>query len=115
MNKTSKNRRKAIVGTVLFHLGLLLCFIFLGLSYQIPPPPEEGITINFGYDDFGSGAEQAEQILEEQEVTPQEVVKTEPVVEEIITQDVEETPTTKTKEPIEKVVKEEKKIEQKKF
>jgi TonB family protein len=114
MNKTSKNRRKAIVGTVLFHLGLLLCFIFLGLSYQIPPPPEEGITINFGYDDFGSGAEQAEQILEEQEVTPQEVVKTEPVVEEIITQDVEETPTTKTKEPIEKVVKEEKKIEEKK-
>lgn len=113
MIKPTKNRRKAIIGTVLFHIGLLLCFIFMGLTYQIPPPPEEGITINFGYQDFGSGSEQAEQIVEEQEITPQEIVNNNPVVEDISTQDIEETPTTKLKEQLEEP-KEVKKIEEKK-
>lgn len=113
MIKPTKNRRKAIIGTVLFHIGLLLCFIFMGLNYQIPPPPEEGITINFGYQDFGSGSEQTEQIVEEQEITPQEIVNNNPVVEDISTQDIEETPTTKLKEHLEES-KEVKKIEEKK-
>ena len=113
MIKPTKNRRKAIIGTVLFHIGLLLCFIFMGLTYQIPPPAEEGITINFGYQDFGSGSEQQEQIVEEQEITPQEIVNNNPVVEDISTQDIEETPTTKLKEQLEKP-KEVKKIEEKK-
>lgn len=113
MIKPTKNRRKAIIGTVLFHIGLLLCFIFMGLTYQIPPPPEEGITINFGYQDFGSGSEQAEQIVEEQEITPQEIVNNNPVVEDINTQDIEETPTTKLNEQLEKP-EEVKKIEEKK-
>lgn len=113
MIKPTKNRRKAIIGTVLFHIGLLLCFIFIGLTYQIPPPPEEGININFGYQDFGSGSEQAEQIVEEQEITPQEIVNNNPVVEDISTQDIEETPTAKLKEQLEKP-KEVKKIEEKK-
>ena len=113
MIKPTKNRRKAIIGTVLFHIGLLLCFIFMGLTYQIPPPPEEGITINFGNQDFGSGSEQPEQIVEEQEITPQEIVNNNPVVEDISTQDIEETPTTKLKEQLEKP-KEIKKIEEKK-
>ena len=95
MSSFKKNKRKAIVGTFLFHLGLLLCFIFLGLTYQIPPPAEEGITINFGYEDFGSGAVQPEQITEDQqEVEPQEVVESNPVVDDVSTQDVEETPST---------------------
>ena len=113
MIKPTKNRRKAIIGTVLFHIGLLLCFIFMGLTYQIPPPPEEGITINFGYQDFGSGSEQLEKIVEEQEITPQEIVNNNPVVEDISTQDIEETPTTKLKEQLEKP-KEVNKIEEKK-
>ena len=113
MIKPTKNRRKAIIGTVLFHIGLLLCFIFMGLTYQIPPPPEEGITINFGYQDFGSSSEQPEQIVEEQEITPQEIVNNNPVVEDISTQDIEETPTTKLKEQLEKP-KEVNKIEEKK-
>ena len=113
MIKPIKNKRKAIIGTVLFHIGLLLCFIFMGLTYQIPPPIEEGITINFGYQDFGSGSEQPEQIVEEQEITPQETVNNNPVVEDISTQDIEETPTTKLKEQLEKP-KEVNKIEEKK-
>jgi hypothetical protein len=114
MIKPSKNRRKAIIGTVLFHIGLLMCFIFMGLTYQIPPPPEEGITINFGYEDFGSGAEQPEQIIEEEQVSPQEVIEDNPVTEELSTQDVEETPTVKKEEPKEKKTKEVRELEEKK-
>ncbi|MDC3104047.1 energy transducer TonB [Flavobacteriales bacterium] len=113
MIKLTKNRLKAIIGTVLFHIGLLLCFIFMGLTYQIPPPPEEGITINFGYQDFGSGSEQVEQIVEEQEIITKEIVNNNPIVEDISTQNIEEIPTTKLKEQLEKP-KEVKKIEKKK-
>ncbi len=108
-----KNRRKAIIGTVLFHVGLLLCFIFMGLTYQVPPPPEEGITINFGYQDFGSGSEQQEQLIEEQDISTQELVNNNPLVEDVSTQDIEEIPATKLKEQLEKP-KEVKKIEEKK-
>ena len=113
MIKITKNKRKAIIGTVLFHIGLLLCFIVMGLTYHIPPPPEEGITINFGYKDFGIGSDQLEQIVEEQEITPQEIVNNNSVVEDISTQDIEETPTSKLEEQLDKS-KEVKKIEEKK-
>lgn len=98
MAKNTQHKRKAIIGTVVFHISLLLCFIFMGLTYRIPPPPEEGISINFGYEEFGSGAEQAEQIIEEQEVTPEEIIENNPTLEDISTQDTEEAPVTKEKE-----------------
>ena len=99
MIKNSKNKQNAIIGTILFHILLLLCFIFMGLTYQIPPPPEEGITINFGYQDFGSDSEQPEPIVEE-EITPQKLNN--PFVEEITTQDIEEIPISKSKDQIKK-------------
>ena len=48
------NRNKARIGTIVFHALLLLWFAFYGLTYQ-DPPPEEGIAINFGYQDDGLG------------------------------------------------------------
>ena len=114
MIKPTKNRLKAIIGTVLFHISLLLCFIFMGLTYQIPPPAEEGITINFGYQNFGSGLEQQEQLIEEQKISPKEIVVNNPHVEDVSTQDIEETPTTKLKEKT-KNLKEVKKIKEKKI
>ena len=47
----NKNKRNGIVGTILFHALLLLSFLFMGLTYKIPPPPEEGISVNFGFED----------------------------------------------------------------
>ena len=44
-----KSKRNGIIGTILFHALLLIAFLFLGLTYQDPPPPEEGISINFGF------------------------------------------------------------------
>ena len=38
--------------------------MFMGLTYTIPPPPEEGITINFGFDDL-EGEIQPEEVIEE--------------------------------------------------
>ena len=43
-----KSKRKGIIGTILFHVLLLVAFLFMGLTYQDPPPAEEGISINFG-------------------------------------------------------------------
>ena len=92
MSSSKHNKRKALVGTLLFHLGLLVCFIFLGLTYQIPPPPEEGISINFGFDDMGSGIEQMEQISNQKLDFAEEIVENSPIVEDVSTQDLEETP-----------------------
>ncbi|MEE3037471.1 MAG: energy transducer TonB [Bacteroidota bacterium] len=92
MSSSKHNKRKALVGTLLFHLGLLVCFIFLGLTYQIPPPPEEGISINFGFDDMGSGIEQMEQISDQKLDFAEEIVENSPIVEDVSTQDFEETP-----------------------
>ena len=36
-----KNKRNGVIGTILFHALLLLSFLFMGLTYRIPPPPEK--------------------------------------------------------------------------
>lgn len=75
-----KNKKKGLWTTILVHLALLLIFAFFGMSYTIPPPEEEGITINFGFVDAGSGAVQASS----PETTQQEKVEEqEEVVEEV--------------------------------
>jgi len=52
-SSAKKDKQKGLVGTILFHALLIVAFLFMGLTYQIPPPPEEGISINFGYMDEG--------------------------------------------------------------
>lgn len=49
---------KAILGTVIFHAALLLVFIFFGLSTPLPLPEEEGVLVNLGYTEIGSGDRQ---------------------------------------------------------
>lgn len=86
----NKDRRRGLIGTILFHLALLLMFLFLGLTYY-EPKPEDGIIINFGNSETGMGNEANEA------VSPPEVVET-PVVEQqqTLTQDVVEAPTIET-------------------
>ncbi len=72
-----KNSRKGLIGTILFHLVLFLLFLFVGMAYPDPPPPEEGITINFGTSDEGMGEEQPENPSETSENVEQENVETE--------------------------------------
>ena len=74
-----KNKRNGLIGTVLFHVVLVVAFLFLGLTYRIPPPPEEGISIDFGF---------SEQGLEE--IQPEDnSLESNPVIEEIIQETIE--------------------------
>ena len=99
MEPSKRHKRKGLYGTLLFHALLLLCFIFLGLNYTIPPPAEEGISINFGYDDFGADQVQPQEIVEELKETTlstEEVNNTEVV--ETPTQTMEDAPSLKAGE-----------------
>ena len=85
-----RNKNKAKVWTVIVHILLMLWFAFYGLTYQ-DPPPEEGIAINFGYEETGAGQNtQAAPTIPPP--TPATPVKTPPVQEEVVTQDVEDAP-----------------------
>ena len=93
-----KDRRRGVIGTTIVHLLLIVALLFLALRTPLPLPGEEGVEVNLGYDDMGMGDVQTES-PPVQTVTPppmpqQEVTEPEPVVEEeeIITQDIEETP-----------------------
>jgi colicin import membrane protein len=47
--------KNGLIGTILFHGILLLIFIIAGFTIPYPPPPEEGVLINFGTSDVGTG------------------------------------------------------------
>ncbi len=127
---------KGIVGTILYHLMILMALLFFGLSTPLPLPGEEGVEVNLGNSDMGSGIvqqivpeeipaasekqeEKIEEIKKEEviEQAPEKPVEKEKVVEEeIIQQEVEEAPAIKKPEkkeekveekPVEKVVEKE--------
>ena len=55
----NSDKRRGLIGTIFFHLILLVIFIFYGLTYEFPTP-KEGILINFGTSDQGTGDVQPE-------------------------------------------------------
>lgn len=88
----SPERNKNIARTiaVLFHVLMGLWFAFYGLTYQ-DPAPEEGIAINFGYDDFGSG--NTTQAPTSTPTQPQPVSQPQSAApDQVTTQDVEDAP-----------------------
>ena len=100
-----KSKRNGIFGTILFHALLIIAFLFMGLTYQIPPPPEEGISINFGYIDQGSTELEPEdkadipQPLQEEIVEEQSTVEQEVITQEVVEASVVEKTEQKKKEP----------------
>ena len=109
-----KNKRNGVVGTIIFHLLLLVAFLFMGLTYSIPPPPEEGISINFGFSDQGFEEVQPEEDSKESNPIIEEVVQDVIEVEqEIITQETIETEVIEVPKEIKKEKVEEKKPEEK--
>lgn len=103
-----KSKRKGIIGTILFHALLIVAFLFMGLKYQDPPPAEEGISINFGYMDEGSGKIEPEDTEEVTELVEEEIIEEQiESTEEIITQSVVETPVVEKTEEKKKVVEKE--------
>jgi hypothetical protein len=55
MEKAKQNNISGIVGTILFHAILFILLIFMGFSVKLPLPAEQGMEINFGYDETGQG------------------------------------------------------------
>lgn len=107
MINDKKNKVRGIIGTILFHIGMLILLLFLALRTPLPLPGEEGVLVNLGYGETGMGIDQQ---LEEAsaEPLPKPVIsRVEPAKEEYLTQDVEEAPAIKEK-------KVEKKVEKKK-
>ena len=87
-----------MLGTGIFHLGLLLLLIILGFSTPLPLPEEEGILINFGTSETGLGLIDPAPSTPDEEVPPPEPAST-PEIEQatiseeeaVLTQDLEET------------------------
>lgn len=96
MNSSKRNKSKAWIGTLIFHSLLVLLFFFTGLSYTIPPPPEEGISINFGTTQFADGENEIQQ--EQVKEFTKEISVENPATEEITTQESIETIETKKEE-----------------
>ena len=85
-----KNKLKGVIGTILFHLSLIVIFLFTGLTYQDPPPKEEGISIDFGFNDSGIGEIEPENTEETNEISEEELIEEQiENNEKVITQSVE--------------------------
>lgn len=50
-----KEHKKGLIGTIIFHVIVLLLLVFLGFFTPLPLPGEEGILVNFGTTDNGFG------------------------------------------------------------
>ena len=82
---------KGIVGTIIFHAGILLLLLFLGLSTPLPLPGEEGVEVNLGYSDQGKGNDQQVKPAPAEEIpTPPPTI--EELKDQVITQETEEAP-----------------------
>jgi len=80
---SDKNKRTAIIGTLLFHVLVILVLIFTGLTPPMPPRPEIGVEVNLGNSDVGMGEKQTEKPAEEISTpppTPQKITTEEKVV-----------------------------------
>lgn len=98
-----KDRIRAIIGAIIFHLLLLIALIFLALTTPLPLPEEEGVEVNLGFSDVGSGYQQRQQ--PQDQVKPPTPVPTQEAAsqpeEEIVEEISEEAPAIQEK-PAEK-------------
>ncbi|QAA81754.1 energy transducer TonB [Aequorivita sp. H23M31] len=97
----TKHKRKSMIITVTVQVIILILLFFVGMRY-LDPPIEQGIAVNFGTSDVGSGTIQpTEKIVSAPKKTTAEPVsqpKSE-IKEEVVTQDNEEAPVIKKEKP----------------
>lgn len=70
MPTIDKDKTKATIGTVLFHVLLLIALIFLALTTPLPLPGEEGVEVDLGSSDQGTGMIQPERPVEAAAAVP---------------------------------------------
>jgi outer membrane biosynthesis protein TonB len=102
---TDKDKRKGIIGTIIFHMVLLLALLILALRTPLPLPGEEGVEVIFGYTETGFGEVIPENPVSQTRPVPVPVSQPEEeIVEEIVTQTTDESlviPDTKPEREIE--------------
>lgn len=93
--------RRGLIGTIIFHVGILILFIIFGFRTPLPLPGEEGILINFGDVESAFGPEeprmneiQQEEAQAESSPEPEQTQDD----EAFLTQDTEEAPVLKAAE-----------------
>ena len=111
----NKDKRKSFIASVIFHLLLMIVFIFSGLTMPDPIPEEVGLPVqlDLGNVETGSGEEQPESTDVPEEVQPveEEIVEEvtaapDPVATQEEASDLVVPPTKETKKPKEKPKKE---------
>lgn len=99
------HKKKSLLITILLHVLLLLLLFYFGLSY-LDPATEEGIAINFGYTEVGSGKTQPKTPIASAPNTKNSIKKvtekaqkaeTSNNLEKVITQENTEAPTINNK------------------
>lgn len=112
----TKHKKKSMAITVFIHVIILILLFYVGLSY-LDPPPENGIAINFGTMDVGTGkiqpSEKIKTAPKPTEAKPVIQEKTE-IKEEVVTQDTEDAPVIKKEEEKEQINEDPRKEEPKK-
>lgn len=96
MIREKKNRYTGVIGTIVFHAGVLLLLCFLALRTPLPLPGEEGVLVNLGYNDQGLGTEQ-QQIQSSVATVPERNVHQNTEEKEYLTQNTEEAPAIEKK------------------
>ncbi|ASV31026.1 cell envelope integrity protein TolA [Maribacter cobaltidurans] len=97
----TRHKKKSLTLTTLLLSILLLVMFYIGLTYM-DPPIENGISVNFGTTDFGSGRVQPKERVRSEpletppiEPTKQEVSEAVEEVEEKVQEEVKEAPSEK--------------------
>jgi outer membrane biosynthesis protein TonB len=93
-------RGKGIAGTFIIHLIVLLFLVFAGFSIPPPPEKEEGLLVNFGTDETGSGLiEPSPPAVQQVAVPPPPTAAAEKTADDpLLTQNTEDAPEIKKQE-----------------
>lgn len=98
----TKHERKSMIITVIVHVIILILLFYVGMKY-LDPPIEQGIAVNFGTTETGSGNMQPTEKIESapQNATPPPKADLESnrEKEDVVTQDSEEAPVIKKEKP----------------
>lgn len=84
----TRHKKKSFTLTTFLLSVLILLFFYIGLTY-LEPPPESGITVNFGTMEFGMG-----------EVQPTEPIRARQQEQEVVEQPPQELPAEEAAEPV---------------
>ena len=101
----TRHKKKSMTITVIIHAIIILLLFYVGLSY-LDPPPENGIAINFGTMDTGSGKIQPPKKVStapKQKVSTLATKEPSEAKEDLITQETTDAPVIKKEENKEEV------------